>query len=419
MTRRVVITGAGSVSPLGIGAKETCTGLAEARSGVDFVTLFDTLAVPVNIAAEVSNWRDTLLPKTNGQAIPRQSQFAVYAAQEAAKQAGLGDFDLPPNRLGVYLGCGEVFPDLKDLAVQTAASMVNEHFNLHEFISHTPRSMSTYEPSDAAMRLAAEFNAQGLVANCVSACVSSSQAIGRAADAIAYDDADVMFAGGAHTLLNAFAASGFFSLGALSTRTDSPKEAMRPFDANRDGFVMGEGGAIFVLEEYEHARRRGADILVEITGYGEAQDAYRITDPHPEGRGAISAMSRSLKSAKLAPSEISYISAHGTGTVMNDRMETHAVKTVFGDGDSAPPASSIKSMIGHLTTAGGALEVLACIMAVREGVLPPTINYETPDPDCDLDYIPNEAREVKCTHAISNSFGFGGQNTALVLSRAS
>jgi 3-oxoacyl-[acyl-carrier-protein] synthase II len=267
-----------------------------------------------------------------------------------------------------------------------------------------------------AAHLAAMFNAQGPNANCIAACASSSTAIGEAAEMIRAGEVDLMLAGGAHSMIHPFGISGFHRLSALSQRNDDPAHAVRPFDRDRDGFVVGEGAAMVVLESLEHAQRRGAEILAELTGYGSAQDAFRITDVHPEGRGAASCISLALKDADLAPDQISYVNAHGTGTVLNDKMETLAMKRVFGDDAYRVPISSTKSMLGHFTTAGGAIELVISIMAIRHGVLPPTINYETSDPDCDLDYVPNVAREIACRHVLSNSFGFGGQNAALVVS---
>jgi 3-oxoacyl-[acyl-carrier-protein] synthase II len=263
--------------------------------------------------------------------------------------------------------------------------------------------------------LAGIFNAQGPNANYTAACVSSTQAIGEATDVIRRGEADLMLAGGAHSMIHPFGLTGFLRLSVLSSHND-PK-AMRPFDRNRDGFVVGEGGALVVLEELEHAKRRGAEIWAEVAGYGSSQNAFRITDSHPEGRGISDCVESALQDARLSPDQIDYINAHGTGTVENDRVETLGLKKVFGEHAYKVPVSSTKSMVGHLTTGCGALELAVCLMTLQSGVVHPTINYETPDPDCDLDYVPNAAREVSCQHVLSTNFGFGGQNAALVVSR--
>jgi 3-oxoacyl-[acyl-carrier-protein] synthase II len=252
---------------------------------------------------------------------------------------------------------------------------------------------------------------------CQTACAASSQAIGEAAELIRAGDADVMAAGGAHSMLHPLGIAGFNRLTALSQRNDSPQTASRPFDLTRDGFVIGEGAGMVILEELEHAKKRGAPIYAEITGYGTTADAYRMTDPHPQGKGAVRAMANALSDAGLKPADIGYINAHGTSTQANDSAETAAIKAVFGERAYKIPVSSSKSMLGHLIAAAGVVELVICVEAMRKGVLPPTINYQTPDPECDLDYIPNVAREHRVDHVLSNSFGFGGQNIALTVSR--
>jgi 3-oxoacyl-[acyl-carrier-protein] synthase II len=274
-----------------------------------------------------------------------------------------------------------------------------------------------YEPELPAQYVAALANARGPNANCIAACVSSTQAIGEAARIIRRGRAEVMLAGGGHSTINPFGVTGFHRLSALSTQNANPAAAVRPFDRDRDGFVIGEGAAVLVLEELEHARGRGAEIWAELTGYGSSQDAFRVTDPRPDGRGSAAAMSRALLDAGLGPGHIDYINAHGTGTVLNDKVETAAIKAAFGQAACRIPTSSTKSMLGHATTACGAIELAICLNVIRHGAVPPTINYETPDPDCDLDYVPNQAREIACRHVLTNNMGFGGQNAALVVSR--
>lgn len=266
-----------------------------------------------------------------------------------------------------------------------------------------------------AGHLASLFNAQGPNLNCLTACAASSQAIGEATELIRRGDADLMLSGGAHSMIHPFGVTGFNLLTALSTHNEDPQGASRPFDKNRDGFVLGEGAGMLILEELDHARSRGAQIYGEILGYGSSADAYRITDIHPEGRGAVTCIRMALKDAGLNQDQIDYINAHGTSTSVNDRVETMAIRQSLESSAASTPVSSIKSMMGHLIAAAGSVEAITCLLAMRDGVLPPTINYETPDPDCDLDYVPNEAREQKVRYALSNSFGFGGQNISLIL----
>ena len=273
------------------------------------------------------------------------------------------------------------------------------------------------EPNMPAGHLAGLFNAQGPNVNCLTACAASSQAVGEAVEIIRRGEADLMLAGGTHTMIHPFGVTGFNLLTALSTRNDEPTRASRPFDRDRDGFVLGEGAGMVILESLEHAQARGAKIHGEIIGYGSTADAFRITDTHPEGRGAISCIQMALKDAGLGLDDVDYINAHGTSTTVNDKVETLAIKKVFGERAYKIPISSTKSMMGHLIAAAGATELIICLMAIRDNAVPPTTNYETPDPDCDLDYIPNVARQHHCDVALSNSFGFGGQNIALLASR--
>jgi 3-oxoacyl-[acyl-carrier-protein] synthase II len=276
---------------------------------------------------------------------------------------------------------------------------------------------SEQELHTTSAHLADYFDLQGPNYNCLTACAASSQAVGEATELIRHGDADLMLSGGAHTMIHPFGVTGFNLLTALSTYNEDPKKASRPFDLRRDGFVLGEGAGMLVLEELEHAKKRRAPIYAEMTGYGSTADAFRLTDSHSEGRGAIACIQGALADSGLPAKEIGYINAHGTSTQVNDKVETLAIKKVFGDGAYLVPISSNKSMLGHLIAAAGAVELIISIMAIRQGVLPPTINYEVPDPECDLDYIPNEAREKRVRHVLSNSFGFGGQNVSLVVSR--
>lgn len=424
MRRRVVITGAGCVTPLGADVERVWDQLTSGRSGVGRLTLFDASKFPVRIAAEVHDWdiSDVGENPQRWQNHPRQTRFVVASAMKAYTSSGLEPSRVDPTRLGVYLGCGETFQDFFQFTRIVHGAIDGDQFQIDRFTQAAlriwrPDEEAELELNMPACHVAAMVNAQGPNANCIAACASSSQAIGEAAEIIRRDEADLMLSGGAHSMIHPFGLTGFQRLSALSTRNDDPAGAVRPFDRERDGFVIGEGGAVLVLEELDHARRRGAEIWGEITGFGSSQDAFRLTDSHPEGRGAASSIERALDDARLDREEIDYINAHGTGTVVNDKVETIAIKRVFGQRAYSVPISSTKSMLGHFTTAGGAVEALICLMVLRRSVVPPTINYESPDPLCDLDYVPNEARSVDCRHVLSNSFGFGGQNAALIFSR--
>lgn len=424
MRRRAVVTGMGCVTPIGCRPEELAASLYSGRIGVGPLTIFDASRFPVQIAAEVRDWdlSDVGEDPADWHNCPRQTRFAIGAGLQAARQAGLDDVKIDRARFGVSLGCGETFEDFAAFTQAVHEAQESEECLEDAFLQHAmricdPDKEREYEPDMPAIHLASILQAYGPVRNCVSACVSSTQAIGEASRMIQFDEADVMLCGGAHSTINPFGVTGFQRLSALSTRNDDPQGAVRPFDADRDGFVIGEGAAVFVVEELEHARRRGAEILGEVTGYGSAQDAFRITDAHPEGRGAATAMRRALERANLAPEEIDYINAHGTGTLLNDRVETLAIKQAFAQQAYRIPISSTKSMLGHATTACGAIELAVCLLSLQSGVIPPTMNLESPDPDCDLDYVPRQPREVTCRHILSNNVAFGGQNAALIVSR--
>lgn len=424
MRRRVVVTGVGCISPLGTAAETVWQKLLNGESGVRPISLFDANSFPVRIAAEVPNWS---LDELGDEAAPlgrhaRQTQFAVAAAMQAATDAGFDERSIEPTRTGVLLGCGEIFPDFGQFCDAAGSASVGPDFDLCAFMREATEhnrleDEEFLEPGSAVSLIAGLFDAQGPSANITAACVSSSKAIGEAAEIIRRGDAEVMFSGGAHSMIHPFGITGFHRLSTLSTRNDEPERASRPFDWHRDGFVVGEGGAILILEELEHAKKRRANILAEITGYGSTHDAFRITDLDPEGRAASRCMSMALADAQLNPQDITYINAHGSGTTVNDKAETIAIKKAFGDLAPQVPISSTKSMTGHLTTACGAIEMFVCALAIRDGAIPPTINLENADPACDLDYTPNQARSSSCRHVMSNSFGFGGQNVTLVASR--
>lgn len=424
MRRRVVITGVGLINPMGHEVETVWNGLKEGHSGVGYTTIFDASSFPTQISAEVKDF--DLTRYVDDPSITkywcRHTRFAVGAARQAIDASGVLDASLDPARFGVYLGSGEGDQDFTAFTHMMTAALAHGKFDPANFtkagLAHlNPLIELEQEPNMPAGHLAALFNAQGPNANCLTACAASSQAIGEAAEIIRRGEADVMLSGGAHSMIHPFGLTGFNLLTALSTRNDEPTKASRPFDRLRDGFVLGEGAAMLVLEDLERAKARGAHIWGEILGYGSTADAYRITDIHPDGRGAIGCMRMAIGDAGLTPEQVHYVNAHGTSTTVNDKVETRACKEVFGEHAPQTPVSSTKSMMGHLIAAAGATELIVCLLAIRDNVLPPTINYENPDPDCDLDYVPNEAREQRCDVALNNSFGFGGQNVTLAVGR--
>ncbi len=396
--------------------------LKERVSGVGPINYFDATSLPTQFASQVKNFQlaDYVPDPERFQYSGRNIHFAIGAAVQAVKDAGLDEQNVEPTRFGVYLGSGEGQQDFSTFMQMIAGAQKDGDLDYAKFAElgyaclHPKRELEQ-EPNMAAAHLASLFNAQGPNLNCLTACAASSQALGEATELIRRGDAEVMLSGGAHSMIHHFGLTGFTLLTALSTRNDDPQAASRPFDRNRDGFVLGEGSGMLVLEELEHAKRRRAKIYGEIIGYGSSADSYRITDMHPEGRGAAACIQMALNDARVNPENVHYINAHGTSTEVNDRTETMAIKRVFGEQAYQTPVSSTKSMMGHLIAAAGAVEAMTCLMAIQDDVLPPTINYDTPDPNCDLDYIPNETRERKARVAVSNSFGFGGQNVTLVL----
>jgi 3-oxoacyl-[acyl-carrier-protein] synthase II len=425
MRRRVVVTGIGCVTPMGVEVDVVWKRLLNGESGVGYTTVFDASKFPTKISAEVRDWTiaDVGESPERWKYRGRHSHFAAGAAKKAFADSGLADARFDPTRFGVYLGSGEGQQDFHRFThMMVVALNGGQELDLARFTKAGlemlhPMAEVEQEPNMPAGHLASMFNAQGPNTNCLTACAASSQAVGEAVEIIRRGDADVMLSGGTHSMIHPFGVTGFNLLTALSTRNDAPTKASRPFDMQRDGFVLGEGAAMVMLEELEHAKARGARIYGELLGYGSTADAFRITDTHPEGRGASSCIRMALADAGLNPEDIHYINAHGTSTEVNDKVESLAVKTVFGDHAYKVPVSSTKSMMGHLIAAAGATELIVCLMAIRDNALPPTINLENPDPECDLDYIPNVAREARCDHALSNSFGFGGQNIALIAGR--
>ncbi|TWU42914.1 beta-ketoacyl-[acyl-carrier-protein] synthase family protein [Novipirellula artificiosorum] len=424
MRRRVVVTGIGMVNPMGHDAQVVWSGLKEGKSGVAKTTLFDASGFPTKISAEVKDWDVTKVgePLEKWANRGRHTRFAIGAGKQAIADSGVLDSITDPTRFGVYMGSGEGNQDFTTFSKMMSAALADGEYDASKFIAKgiellDPAKELEQEPNMPAAHLASMFNAQGPNLNCLTACAASSQAVGEATEIIRRGDADVMLAGGTHSMIHPLGVTGFNLLTAMSESNDEPTKASRPFDRLRNGFVLGEGSAMIVLEELESAKKRGATIYGEVAGYGSTADAYRVTDIPPDGHGGIAAMRMAIADAGLNPNDIQYVNAHGTSTTVNDRVETKACKEVFGENAYKVPVSSTKSMMGHLIAAGGVTEMIVCLLAIRDSVLPPTINQENPDPDCDLDYVPNVAREASVRYALNNSFGFGGQNVTLCLSR--
>jgi 3-oxoacyl-[acyl-carrier-protein] synthase II len=415
----------GVITPLGHSVGELFAASVEGRTAVGPITHFDARTFPTTFASEVKNF-DLARHITDAGRFRNfgvNTHYALAAGKMALAEAGLLEVKGDRSRMGVYLGSGEGKEDFEALATSTAAATApgERACNIRQAVGLLYQRLNGPQEEQQEMfvpsgQLANEFALDGPFASCQTACAASSQAIGEAMEMIRFDEADVMLAGGSHSMITPLGITGFNRLTALSQRNESPQTASRPFDLTRDGFVIGEGAGLLVLEELEHARARKANIIAELTGFGSTADAFRMTDPHPEGKGAIRAMADALADANLNPGDIGYVNAHGTSTQANDAAETKAIKAVFGGHAYKLPISSSKSMLGHLIAAAGAVEMVITVMALCKGVIPPTINLETPDPECDLDYVPNRAREARFRHAVSNSFGFGGQNVSLVVS---
>ncbi|HEX5370667.1 MAG TPA: beta-ketoacyl-ACP synthase II [Dehalococcoidia bacterium] len=412
-SRRVVITGMGALTPLGNSVDEFWQGCVEGRSGIDWIRLFDNSAYPVKVDGEVRNFDpQDFMDRKDARRMARFSQLSVAAARMALDDSGLKVEDEDAARIGVLLGNGNGgYPETDD-AMRTIMTKGGNRLD--------PFYMSKTLPNIAAAQVAMHFGLKGYNNTVTTACAASTQALGDALDIIRLGRADVMVAGGGEAGICELGLAAFHIMKALSTRVDEPMKASRPFDAGRDGFVCAEGAGIFVLETLEHAERRGANIIAELAGYGASSDAYHVVAPCVDGEGAQRAIRIAIDDADLTLDDIDYINAHGTSTPANDESETMAIKGVFGERAYQIPVSSTKSMIGHTLGASGAIESVACIKAIETGIIPPTINYETQDPDCDLDYVPNVSRKVDSVRAVlKNSFGFGGQNACLVFKRFS
>jgi 3-oxoacyl-[acyl-carrier-protein] synthase II len=410
MRKRVVITGLGCVSPLGNDVASLWGNILAGKSGVGMITHYDTSQFEVKIGAEVKDFDGVArFGARDARRMDRFAQFGLAAAIQAMDNSGLVITESNRDHIGVVLGTG-------------IGGMNTLFEQMEVFFKRGPDRVSPFLvpmmlPDTAAGMIAIHLRVRGPNMAVVSACASGTNALGEAAEIIRRGSAEVIISGGAESVIVPIAMAGLGVMNALSARNDEPERASRPFDKNRDGFVMGEGAAILVLESLDHARARNAQIYGEISGYGTSNDAYHISAPAENGAGAVICMQNALNDAGLSTKDIGYINAHGTSTQLNDKSETSAIKTVFGNHAYNVPISSTKSMTGHLLGAAGAMEALICVKTLQDSVLPPTINYETPDPDCDLDYVPNEARRVKVQHVLSNSFGFGGHNASIIISR--
>ena len=408
MTRRVVITGMGTVNPLSSDLKGYWQGLCAGKSGIAAIELFDTSAFKVRFGGEVKNFRaEDYLDTKTARRLDRFAQFALVASLFAIKDSGLDLAQEDPYRCGVILGSG--IGGLNEYEEQHARYLAGGPGKISPFV--IPKMMANAAPGNISIHL----GLCGPNTAVATACASAANAIADAMRTIQREEADVMITGGTEAAITHMGLGGFISARALSTRNDNPPAASRPFDKDRDGFVLSEGAGMVVLEELERAKRRGANISAELLGCGSTADAHNITAPHPEGSGAARAMKHAIRDAHLNPEDIQYINAHGTSTQLGDEAETRAIKQVFGPHARKLAISSTKSMVGHLLGASGGVELIATAMSIRTGIVHPTINLDTPDPACDLDYVPNVAREVRVRRALSNSFGFGGHNCCLVI----
>ena len=410
MSRRVVVTGVGLLSSLGIGTEATWQAVLAGKSGIGRITAFDASQFSCQIAGEIQGFDPArYIEKKEIKKMGRFIQFAIAAADCAIASASLRVDPKEAERVGVYIGSG----------IGGFEVIEREHLTLLE---HGPRRISPFFIPATIVNLASGYvsirtGAKGPNSATATACTTSAHSIGDSFRLIQHDDADVMICGGTEACITPMGIGGFAAMRALSTRNDEPQRASRPWDLNRDGFVVGEGSGILVLEELEHARKRGARILAETVGYGMSADAFHVTAPPPDGDGAVRVMRNALRDAHLQPEQIDYINAHGTSTDVGDRAETAAIKRCFGEHAYKVAVSSTKSMTGHLLGGAGGLEAGITVLAIRDQIAPPTINYETPDPECDLDYVPNQARPLHIEYALSNSFGFGGTNGALIFKR--
>jgi 3-oxoacyl-[acyl-carrier-protein] synthase II len=410
LKKRVVVTGIGAITPIGTGKDTFWSALKSGKSGIDKITKFDASNYDTQIAAEVKDFDpNAYIDKKEAKRMDRFTQFAVAASKLALGDAALNVDEVDAYRFGVVLGSG--IGGIETLEKEHEKLMAKGPGRVSPFF--IPMMISNIGAGQVSMA----FGAKGPNTTVVTACASSTNSIGEAFRIIQRGDADIMITGGAEASITPLSMAGFCSMKAMSTRNDDPTKASRPFDKDRDGFIMGEGAGILILEELDHALNRGANIYAEVVGYGMSADAYHITAPAPEGEGAARSMKSALNDANITPEDIDYINAHGTSTPYNDKFETMAIKSLFGEHAYKLAVSSTKSMTGHLLGAAGGVEAIACIMAINESFVPPTINYTTPDPECDLDYTPNYGKERNVKYTLSNSLGFGGHNASIIIKK--
>jgi 3-oxoacyl-[acyl-carrier-protein] synthase II len=410
MKRRVVVTGLGLITPLGTGIQKTWEGICKGASGIDRITTFDTSEFPVQIAGEVKDFNaEDFIERKEIKKMDVFIQYALSAGSMAIEDAGLKITEENADRVGVIVGAG--IGGIQTIERYHSVLLENGQRRISPFF--IPMLITNLAAGQISMR----FGARGPNSCVTTACAAGTHAIGDSFKIIQRGDADAMIAGGSESAITPLTIAGFANMKALSSRNDSPQKASRPFDVERDGFVIAEGAGIIVLEELEVALARRAKIYAEVIGYGMTADAYHMTAPDPEGRGVVNCMRVALRDAGIAPEAVNYINAHGTSTPYNDKHETSAIKHVFGEHVHQLTVSSTKSMTGHLLGAAGGVEAAFCALALSEGIVPPTINYEHPDPECDLDYVPNHARHIDLENVISNSFGFGGTNACIVLKK--
>ncbi|NLO89583.1 MAG: beta-ketoacyl-ACP synthase II [Clostridia bacterium] len=407
---RVVITGIGIISPVGIGKNKFWEALVEGKSGITKITRFDVRDYPTKIAGEVKDFSPfDYIDKKEARRMDRFAQFAVAAGKMAVEDSGLDLEKIDKDRVGVILGTGiggtETFEEQHRVLLNKGPNRVSPFF--------IPMMIGNM----GAGQISIQLGLKGTNITIVNACASGAIAVGEAFRTLQRGDADVILSGGSEAALTPMSLAGFCTMKAMTTHNEEPQKASRPFDAKRDGFVLSEGAGIVVMETLNHALSRGARIYAEVIGYGCTADAYHITAPAPDGEGAVKAMQKALDDAGIEPKDVEYINAHGTSTQLNDKYETLAIKKVFGDHAYSLAVSSNKSMIGHLLGAAGAVEIIATVLTIYEGIIPPTINYENPDPECDLDYVPNKSRRASVNAALSNSLGFGGHNATVVVQR--